>query len=591
MAAAATLPPLNLYVREPDGLSLLVGPPFAPEPVATIDKVTCNSARFSDDGSKLAVITPDAVTVYACDTGKEVLKLLVAGVAAIAFSPQGSYLQTFQKPQAQQKNLTIWNALSGAIVLQQFQKSISKTTWPIVQFSEDESVACRLVTNEVHFFDGRDFAKGIVDRLRLSGIDGVQLSSSPPSHIATYVPEIKGAPASVQIFERTQVSQAQPVARRSFFKSNTAQLTWNKGSTGVLVLATSDVDKTNQSYYGESRLHFLTSDGRHEGAVPLSKEGPIHDVQWSPTGKDFLVIYGFMPAKATLFSAVCKPLFEFGQGPYNTIRWSPQGRFICLAGFGNLPGDMAFWDRETLKSFGTTKAPMSVTSEWSPDGRHFMTATTAPRLQVDNGIKIFKYDGTLHYEKKYSKLYQAEWRPARIGLYPDTPPSPRARKLDAKAAPAKNVPANIGSSTPGTYRPPHSSQSASVKAQVTLSFSEFSDGLATGGLSKSALKNKKKRENRKEKDQQESKAVDDSVVTSLEAQLGGASLDSNSADAGDLTKKLRALHKKLRQIEETRAKATETGVALTASQLEKQSQESSLREEVKHLEAQLTTSS
>jgi hypothetical protein len=40
---------------------------------------------------------------------------------------------------------------------------------------------------------------------------------------------------------------------------------------------------------------------------------------------------------------------------------------------------------------------------------------------------------------------QAEWRPARVGLYPDTPPSPRARKLDGKAAPAKNVPANIGS--------------------------------------------------------------------------------------------------------------------------------------------------
>ncbi len=41
------------------------------------------------------------------------------------------------------------------------------------------------------------------------------------------------------------------------------------------------------------------------------------------------------------------------------------------------------------------------------------------------------------------------------------------------------------------------------------------NGRATGGLSKSALKNKKKRENRKEKDQQESKAVDDSNVTSL----------------------------------------------------------------------------
>lgn len=80
----------------------------------------------------------------------------------------------------------------------------------------------------------------------------------------------QGAPASVQIFELANVSQAQPVARRGFFKSNTAQMSWNKGSTGVLVLAQSDVDKTNQSYYGERRLHFLTSDGRHEGSVPLS---------------------------------------------------------------------------------------------------------------------------------------------------------------------------------------------------------------------------------------------------------------------------------------------------------------------------------
>jgi len=52
-------------------------------------------------------------------------------------------------------------------------------------------VACRLVTNEAHIFDGHDFSKGIVDKLRLPGIDGVQLSHLPASHIAAYVPEIK----------------------------------------------------------------------------------------------------------------------------------------------------------------------------------------------------------------------------------------------------------------------------------------------------------------------------------------------------------------------------------------------------------------
>lgn len=47
------------------------------------------------------------------------------------------------------------------------------------------------------------------------------------------------------------------------------QLSWNCGSTGLLVVAQSDVDKTNQSYYGESKLNYLTTDGSHAGLVPL----------------------------------------------------------------------------------------------------------------------------------------------------------------------------------------------------------------------------------------------------------------------------------------------------------------------------------
>lgn len=49
------------------------------------------------------------------------------------------------------------------------------------------------------------------------------------------------------------------------------QLHWNYGSTGLLVVAQSDVDKSNQSYYGESKLNYLTIDGTHEGLVPLRK--------------------------------------------------------------------------------------------------------------------------------------------------------------------------------------------------------------------------------------------------------------------------------------------------------------------------------
>lgn len=49
-----------------------------------------------------------------------------------------------------------------------------------------------------------------------------------------------------------------------------------------------------------------------------------------------------------------------------------------------------FWDYVEKRQLGTTKAEWSVISEWSPDGQYFMTATTAPRRQIDNGYAYCK---------------------------------------------------------------------------------------------------------------------------------------------------------------------------------------------------------
>ena len=47
---------------------------------------------------------------------------------------------------------------------------------------------------------------------------------------------------------------------------------------------------------------------------------------------------GFIPSKVMLYDANCKPVYDFGSGPYNIIRWNPFGRFLVVCGFGNLPG-------------------------------------------------------------------------------------------------------------------------------------------------------------------------------------------------------------------------------------------------------------
>lgn len=61
--------------------------------------------------------------------------------------------------------------------------------------------------------------------------------------------------------------------------------------SAVLVVTTTDVDKTGSSYYGEQGLLYLSARG-DGNLVILDKKGPIYDVQWNPNSEEFCVLYG-----------------------------------------------------------------------------------------------------------------------------------------------------------------------------------------------------------------------------------------------------------------------------------------------------------
>lgn len=88
------------------------------------------------------------------------------------------------------------------------------------------------------------------------------------------------------------------------------------------------------------------------GKLFVGKEGPIYNVQWSPKNHEFCVVYGFMPAKATIFNLKCEPAFELGTGAINSIYYNPHGNILLLGGFGNLRGQIALWDAVGRKKIG-----------------------------------------------------------------------------------------------------------------------------------------------------------------------------------------------------------------------------------------------
>ncbi|KAL9964538.1 hypothetical protein ACROYT_G028193 [Oculina patagonica] len=535
----------------------------------------CRVMTFSPDGSLFAWCNGQSVLVVDTSKFSLVCRIPKEKTFCMAFSPKGTHLSTWEQYTASKdqpsptNNLEIWNLQEGRLVAGFAQKK--KETWQ-PKWSEDESVCARSVTNEVHCFHDADFTT-IATKLRLQGVSEFELSPGPPPFtVAAYVPGAKGAPSYVRLFRHPNFdSPASVLANKSFFKADRVKLLWNKKGSAVLVVTATDVDKSGASYYGEQTLHYISTSGE-SSMVQLAKRGPIYSVQWSPNSKEFCVVYGFMPAKVTLFDLKCEPLFDFGTGPRNEVFYNPHGNIICLAGFGNLRGQLELWSRKDLKLISKPQADDSTTLEWSPDGEHILTATTSPRLREGNGYKIWHYTGSLLHEKSVNELWEVKWQPVPDGVFKE--PAINYRAVPSSTTQEQQKPKAV-------YRPPGlrgTAPSMKVHENEPAENLRQKEGQE---MSKSAAKNKKKRE-AKAKAKQEQEAAGEAPSPTLSSPPAAASVTSTTLPA-EKEKKLRNLKKKLRQIEDLKEQQ-KSGKTLEKNQLDKISAEASLIKEIQELE-------
>ncbi|ODQ56482.1 translation initiation factor eIF-2A [Saitoella complicata NRRL Y-17804] len=572
-------------------------------PVSGFEKPTGNLrvGVYSPDGSYFAWASPENVSVVKAEDGAKIATLDVPNVFEIAFSPKGTYVQTWQRPSKAEdgnatKNLQIWDVKSGTLNYEFVQKN--QTGWNC-QFTFDEKYCARLVTNEVQIFESANMSKGVWNKLRVEGISAFALSPGQNYALASFLPERKGQPARVCVYNVP--SFIQPAAQKTFFKADSVKMTWNKLGTSLLVLTQTEVDKTNKNYYGETNLYLLSIAGNFDSRVVLDKEGPIHDVTWSPNSKEFGVVYGYMPAKTTVFNHRANAVISLPLAPRNTIIFSPHARFMILAGFGNLQGTMDIYDTfQNYKKLSTIEASNASVCEWSPDGRMILTATTSPRLRVDNGVKLWHYSGPLIYQEEMTELYAVHWRPQPAELYPlrtALSPAPEVHSSVASAATLAAPQRPAGAYRPphlrGTSTPTHFKREDEGGARHVMGEDRALNGATNGQrlvpgahrtvpgaapaaaaqeqLSKNALKNKKKREaakKAKEEEQPEEVAVPEPAPAADDAPAAGAE-----------DKKTRALLKKLRAIEELKVRVGK-GEKLEDTQIKKIATEDQIRKEL-----------
>ena len=447
--------------------------------------------------------------------------------------------------------------------------------------------------------------------------------------LTTFVPNSKDRPARVSLHKYP--SKVPPNATtypsllsKSLYQADDVTVHWSpKGDAALTALQTS-VDTSGESYYGSTTLFLLDEAASDVVSVPLpnNSTGPVLDVAWMPNPTKppcFAVISGRMPAMASLHhGSTAEPLFLFGNAHRNTIAWSEHGRFVCLAGFGNLAGGMTFWDRNKQKPIPQydaetgvpiqpeVKASCTVGYGWSADSRMFVVSTTSPRMNVDNGIRLFRYNGeevmTVPWDNanyKPDRLLEAAFVSVPEGVYPDRPQSPPPRPADPETAAAvAQAKQKLATAKPsvapsaGRYVPPSARGKSSGGNSLAERLRREKEGNMMGatkvtpkssvpgmaskkgavvGLapvetkSKSALKKERQRA---------AKAKAEAEAAQKKAEEEAAAKASAAADPAKRAKKINKL---LKQIDELKAK--DPG-ELNDDQKDKLSKESSLREEL-----------
>jgi translation initiation factor 2A len=397
------------------------------------ERLSHRAMQFTTDGKLFAYVN-ESTGAHILDVVKNqvIFSIPLNKTSWLQFSPNGKYICLQQPLYAQTDgskpppNVTIWS-IENKTKINEIQHAQSE--WNGFIWAPDDSWYGRIAADQksVLFFEPDQGAKvqNRIVSVDKSPIKAFALAEGKRVNrktmevtydplVSIFTPEFKSQPARVRVYKYPDFDTA--LASKSFFKAEDARLYWSSSAASLVVLASTQIDKSGQSYYGSTQLHHLCARGKNIGEtamVPLDKEGPCYDVAWQPNREAFCVVYGFMPSTATIFSSPkLEKLQTFKNISKNQCLYSPGSTgLLALCGFGNLGGKIDVWQLETKKKVCEFSSPDTTQFEWAADGYHFVAATTSPRLRTDNRIDIVTCTGKQNFRLDCKELWEVCFQP------------------------------------------------------------------------------------------------------------------------------------------------------------------------------------
>jgi len=238
-------------------------------------------------------------------------------------------------------------------------------------------------------------------------------SWSPTDYtIACWVPEGNNKPARVLLVE---IPSRNVKRSHNLFKVQDCNLHWSSNGDYLCV----KVDRLMGKKSTQTCFELCRIREKDIPIEPLQMTEQVVAFAWEPKGHKFAIVHSEAPSggrlNVSIYSMANNKLtlqktLEKKQASH--LYWSPEGRYLVLAGMRPIPGILEFLDtHQTIQSLHTDQHLSCTDIQWDPTGRYVTTYVSQDRNKNENGYCVWSFRGKELLNINKDPFFQFLWRP------------------------------------------------------------------------------------------------------------------------------------------------------------------------------------
>ena len=399
--------------------------------------------QWSPQGTMLATVHRQGAQVWGGEEFSRIQRFGHSKVQLIDFSPCEKYLVSYssqESPNPREGPMAVFNVsdLKSGQTLRSFKGKLSDfmvaggehkapgvegaLQWPLFKWCQgnDDKYFARLARNKsgktmISVYETPEM--GLLEKKSLQMENIVDFHWSPTQALMCVYQAASSdgnQPARVSLVEIPSRSE---IKSKNLFSVKDVTVHWHPDGT-YLALQVSRFTKSGKTSY--NGFEFFRVGERN---IPMEvlelekKQEKIVSFAWEPKGHRFAIVHGDGARPDVSFYTMqdgqkgqIKHLGTLHGRPVTSLHWSPQGKFLIIAGLKGLNGQLEFFNVNDMDTMAINEHFMCTNVDWDPTGRYVATSVTSVH-QMENGYIVWSFLGQQLYKVNRDRFFQFLWRP------------------------------------------------------------------------------------------------------------------------------------------------------------------------------------